>query len=56
MRIKLSTNCGAWPIESTWHIELLLLLLSLTSSSVTGEGDGTPLQYSCPETPMDGGA
>ena len=23
---------------------------------VTGEGDGTPLQYSCLETPMDGGA
>ena len=22
----------------------------------TGEGNGTPLQYSCPENPMDGGA
>ena len=22
----------------------------------TGEGNGNPLQYSCPETPMDGGA
>ena len=22
----------------------------------TGEGDGTPLQYSCLENPMDGGA
>ena len=22
----------------------------------SGEGDGTPLQYSCVETPMDGGA
>ena len=21
-----------------------------------GEGDGTPLQYSCPENPVDGGA
>ena len=21
----------------------------------SGEGDGTPLQYSCPENPMDGG-
>ena len=21
-----------------------------------GEGNGTPLQYSCPENPMDGGA
>ena len=24
--------------------------------SVVGEGDGTPLQYSCLENPMDGGA
>ena len=23
---------------------------------VIGEGDGTPLQYSCLENPMDGGA
>ena len=23
---------------------------------VTGEGNGTPLQYCCPENPMDGGA
>ena len=27
-----------------------------TSASVLGEGDGTPLQYSCLENPMDGGA
>ena len=26
------------------------------SSRVFGEGDGTPLQYSCLENPMDGGA
>jgi len=24
--------------------------------SVSGEGNGTPLQYSCLENPMDGGA
>ena len=23
---------------------------------IFGEGNGTPLQYSCPENPMDGGA
>ena len=29
----------------------------LTSSSLTiGEDNGTPLQYSCLENPMDGGA
>ena len=26
------------------------------SSILTGEGNGTPLQYSCLENPMDGGA
>ena len=26
------------------------------SSSLSGEGNGTPLQYSCLENPMDGGA
>ena len=26
------------------------------SKSIYGEGDGTPLQYSCLENPMDGGA
>ena len=26
------------------------------SGCVSGEGDGTPLQYSCLENPMDGGA
>ena len=25
-------------------------------SAVVGEGNGTPLQYSCLENPMDGGA
>ena len=25
-------------------------------SSLSGEGDGNPLQYSCLENPMDGGA
>ena len=25
-------------------------------SAIHGEGDGTPLQYSCLENPMDGGA
>jgi len=42
-------------------------VLNITSSSscyilrecyaqILGEGDGTPLQYSCLENPMDGGA
>ena len=32
-------------------------LIYFTDSSVyLGEGNGTPLQYCCPENPMDGGA
>ena len=32
-------------------------VLELDSSNIaTGEGNGTPLQYSCLENPMDGGA
>ena len=31
---------------------IVLEVLALRS----GEGNGTPLQYSCPENPMDGGA
>ena len=31
--------------------------ISITSGmQMTGEGNGTPLQYSCLENPMDGGA
>ena len=32
-----------------------VLVLSLVNNNI-GEGDGTPLQYSCLESPMDGGA
>ena len=28
----------------------------INCQTVDGEGDGTPLQYSCLENPMDGGA
>ena len=34
----------------------LLKIFALKHGSPTGEGDGTPLQYSCLENPMDGGA
>ena len=36
--------------------ERLALSYSLTALRIYGEGDGTPLQYSCLENPMDGGA
>ena len=34
----------------------ILLNLNFLSKVVIGEGNGTPLQYSCLENPMDGGA
>ena len=45
-----------WPQPSVWYeVELTKanIRLQITSS---GEGHGTPLQYSCLENPMDGGA
>ena len=32
------------------------ILLSVSNCNHPGEGNGTPLQYSCLENPMDGGA
>ena len=32
------------------------LAIKITESICTGEDNGTPLQYSCLENPMDGGA
>ena len=36
--------------------ELFILLVQNGRNISNGEGDGTPLQYSCLENPMDGGA
>ena len=33
-----------------------LLDVSYIPGTILGEGNGTPLQYSCLENPMDGGA
>ena len=39
------------------HASLLLGRKVMTNlDSIFGEGNGTPLQYSCLENPMDGGA
>ena len=32
------------------------MFLNYLTRGCSGEGSGTPLQYSCPENPMDGGA
>ena len=44
--IKKSTNKNCW--KSVWKKGIL--------HTHTGEANGTPLQYSCLENPMDGGA
>ena len=31
-------------------------IINFRTTYAVGEGDGTPLQHSCLETPMDGGA
>ena len=36
--------------------KVIILLFNMLSRFVIGEGNGTPLQYSCLENPMDGGA
>ena len=46
----------------TWWTSLTVQWLRLHClntgdlGSISGEGNGTPLQYSCLENPMDGGA
>ena len=47
----------SYPLKDKSGIMSDFLSLSLTSLQLsTGESNGTPLQYSCLENPMDGGA
>ena len=39
-----------------WFLQNYLLMAFCSSKLWIGEGSGTPLQYSCLENPMDGGA
>ena len=43
------------PTVAQIHACLWMILFGLLAISI-GEGNGTPLQYSCLENPMDGGA
>ena len=45
-------NSFSTSLQRAWSMAALLL----TSSHLKGEGNGTPLQYSCLENSMDGGA
>ena len=49
-----SLNSHTMSSFSTYYV--LLFFIYLILSWTDGEGNGTPLQYSCLENPMDGGA
>ena len=61
MRIDFFQACGhCWVFQICWHecstliVSSFMVLNSFTV--IPGEGNGNPLQYSCLENPMDGGA
>ena len=50
-------GCSLWGLKELNMADWLTLSLSyLCVYMYIGEGNGTPVQYSCPENPMDGGA
>ena len=56
-----SFSLQSFPASGTFPMSRLFasddqIPISLTSYLIFGEGDGTPLQYSCLENPMDRGA
>ena len=53
-RIKLGTYSLKMKVEDTG--KMLARYFLVISRVKRGEGNGTPLQYSCLENPMDGGA
>ena len=52
------TTTGKTKALTRWTFvgKVMSLLFNMLSRLVIGEGNGTPLQYSCLENPMDGGA
>ena len=51
-----SPFCNSPIFQSSYSIEFSTMLGFLSSVFILREGNGTPLQYSCLENPMDGGA
>jgi len=48
--------CQSSLVETKPMVPRKTFILFTNISGLNGEGDGTPLQYSCLENPMDGGA
>ena len=55
LNYSLDIGCISLCLSLTWGSSIWLWSMR-TGSSVLGEGDSTPLQYSCLENPRDGGA
>ena len=53
---KLCLQVGSAFWLRTYLINQYVILKYCSSNLCNGEGNGTPLQYSCLENPMDGGA
>ena len=49
-------NRSSFSIVCYVELSLLHIILFSGSAPIYGEGNGAPLQYSCLENPMDGGA
>ena len=45
--------CNSWEVKCGWLVGFCYMVGAVLRN---GEGNGTPLQYSCLENPMDGGA
>ena len=54
--VWITTNCGKFLKNGNTRPPYLPLEKSVCRSRSKGEGNGNPLQYSCLENPMDGGA
>ena len=58
VRVHLCLSLCLCTYLSTYHLSIFLreIYFKELPHAVVGEGNGTPLQYSCLENPMDGGA
>ena len=52
----MNKRVNSWNLIHIMNVTVLHYLFFITLFLAPGEGDGTPLQYSCLENPMDGGA
>ena len=43
-------------LNAIYIMRMTLYLVMMTLNIISGESNGNPLQYSCLENPMDGGA